>query len=59
MSIPKQITAAEARQLLDECRTGDAESDHVNADDILCALLRGLELGDIADQFETVEKWYA
>lgn len=38
---------------------GDPESAHVNADKVLCDLLRALGYGDVVDEWEKVEKWYA
>lgn len=37
----------------------DLESAHVEADDILCDLLRSLGHGDVVDKFERVNKWYS
>jgi len=35
------------------------EVHHVLADDVLCAFLRHLGYGDVVDEYEKVEKWYA
>lgn len=37
----------------------DAEIAHVEADDILMNLLREIGMGDVADEFDKIEKWYA
>ena len=40
-------------------RDGDAEDQHSQADDVLCASLRRIGMGDVADAFERVHKWYS
>lgn len=37
----------------------DTEAAHCDADDLLCALLRALGYGDVVDEYEKVDKWYA
>lgn len=37
----------------------DIESGHIEADGILCALLRHLGHDDVSSAFERLEKWYA
>lgn len=39
--------------------SGDIESAHGLADDILCDLLTQLGYTDIIDAYDRVEKWYA
>ena len=34
------------------------EEDHIEADRILCYLLRGRGCGDVVDEFDKIEKWY-
>lgn len=52
------MTNEEAAKLINECR-GDNEIAHIEADKILCKLLKehGYELTVAA--FENLEKWYA
>jgi hypothetical protein len=38
---------------------GDEEVAHVEADDLICGLLRQLGYGDGVDVFEDMPKWYA
>lgn len=40
-------------------KDGDTESAHVDADALLCNILRGLGYGDAVDIFESIDKWYA
>ena len=37
----------------------DAETAHVEADNILVRLLRDLGAGDLCDAFEALDKWYS
>ena len=37
----------------------DIEAAHIQADEILCELLRDLGYIDVVDAWEAVEKWYA
>lgn len=37
----------------------DPESDHAEADDVLCELLITLGYEDVVIEFENVDKWYA
>ena len=37
----------------------DTETAHGVADDVLCAFLRDLGHGDLVDEWEKVDKWYA
>ncbi len=36
----------------------DTESGHVEADDILCELLKKLGYSDVVEEFEKIHKWY-
>lgn len=38
---------------------GDTEGAHSIADGVLCDLLRALGYGDVIDEWEKVDKWYA
>ncbi len=48
-----------AKRINDEAMSGDFESDHGKADDILCELLKQLGFGETVAAFEKVGKWYA
>lgn len=37
----------------------DPETGHGDADDVLCELLKAMGYGDVVDEWEKVEKWYA
>ncbi len=39
--------------------SGDTESAHIRADEILCELLVALGYGDVVDEFQKISKWYA
>lgn len=53
------MTQEQAIELLKKCNTGDIESDHSNADDVLCNLLIALGYDAVVQAWEDVEKWYA
>lgn len=38
---------------------GDTEADHVDADGVLCELLRSLGHNDVVTEYHKVNKWYA
>lgn len=40
-------------------RTLDTEEGHIEADHILCVLLRKLGYGEVVDAWNKVPKWYA
>ena len=46
-------------KLRKKCFTGDTESDHCEADNILCELLRSLGCGDVVDLYKQVDKWFS
>jgi len=48
----------ELSRIIREC-CGDPDAAHVLADVALTSLLRDLGLGDVADAFESIGKWYA
>ena len=39
--------------------SGDHETAHYEADDILCQLLDALGHGDVVEEFKKIKKWYA
>jgi hypothetical protein len=40
-------------------RGGDTESEHLEADDILCMILISLGYQDVVAEWHKVDKWYA
>ena len=40
-------------------KSGDTEGGHIEADDILCEVLKDLGCQEIVDAFEKLDKWYA
>lgn len=57
-SVPGLDSKHEAA-LKDKCFTGDNESDHIRADEILIQILREIGMTKTADAYEAVGKWYA
>lgn len=54
------MTREEAIQALrDEQDCGDTEVAHINADDVLCDLLKSLGYADVVLEYEKIEKWHA
>lgn len=54
------MTREEALQELKELKdSGDPESAHGRADDVLCNLLKTLGYKDVVEAYATVPKWYA
>lgn len=50
-----------AEEQAEEERTGSfrhTSQRHVDADAILCGLLRQLDMADIVDAYEALDKWY-
>jgi hypothetical protein len=41
------------------CTTGDIEYNHIEADEILCDLLKDLGYQDLVNKFRKLKKWYA
>ena len=39
--------------------TEDPEQDHMDADLVLCELLRSMDCCEVADEFVKLEKWYS
>jgi len=44
---------------LKRCNSGDCETDHYEADIILCDVLNKLGYEDIVKEYEKIGKWYA
>ena len=56
----KQEAIARLKQLNKDGRlTEDVEQAHMDADLVLCELLRSMGCGDVADEFVKLEKWYS
>jgi hypothetical protein len=56
----KPITREEAIQALKDCQVGsDIESEHGEADEILCRVLKSLGETEIVEEWLKVDKWYA
>lgn len=54
------MTREEALEELKELEdSGDPESSHGRADDVLCDLLKSLGYTDVVEAYESVPKWYA
>ena len=53
------MTKEEAIEQLKSIESGDTEACHCIADDILCEFLRSLGYGDVVDEWDNVDKWYA
>ena len=56
----KQEAIARLKQLNKDGRlTEDVEQAHMDADLVLCELLRSMDCCEVADEFVKVEKWYS
>jgi hypothetical protein len=53
------MTRDEALKKLGECDEFGVRVGHVEADEVLCALLEGLGYGDVVEAWRLVDKWYA
>jgi len=54
------MTKQEAIARLRQCKNNaDIEFAHMEADQILCDLLTTLGYGDVVEEFEKLDKWYA
>jgi len=53
------VDSAFAARLRDECNTRDTEGNGCRADQILCELLRKLQMADTANAYEALELWRA
>ena len=50
----------EAKAQLVECqKNDDTECAHIDADDVLCELLKELGYADVVAEFRNVRKWFA
>ncbi|TPN03850.1 hypothetical protein FJ973_29860 [Mesorhizobium sp. B2-1-3] len=59
-TMPQEMTADEALETLKPLASvTDLEVAHSQADDVLCALLRGLGYGAVVNAWDKVGKWYA
>ncbi len=47
------------KKLQKEQRHDDTEDAHLNADDILCKLLRKLGFASVVDEYHKIYKWYS
>lgn len=56
---PYQLTAAQAVEQLEKLTSQEPESAHLEADEILCALLLALGHEPVVIAWEKVKKWYA
>ena len=60
MAMTKDEALARLRGLSKDGRlTEDPEQDHMDADLVLCELLRSMDCCEVADEFVKVEKWYS
>ena len=58
----KKIEKLEEKYLIlmeEKRKCMDTEVAHVEADDLLCKLLRELGMDKLVDKFEEINKWYA
>ncbi len=54
------MTEEEATALLIKCqKNAYTETAHMDADDVLCALLDELGYGDVVAEYRKVSKWFA
>ena len=53
------IIKAAVEQMKECAKNSDYETAHVDADDILCDVLKQLGAKELVDEFEKVNKWYA
>jgi hypothetical protein len=54
----KKQLAKWKQQMQEIAAGGDPEIAHPRADDLLCAILRELGAGEVADIFDAMDKWY-
>jgi len=56
----KEDIIKEAVEQMKECvKNGDTEVAHLNADKILCDVLKQLGAEELVDVYKKVDKWYA
>lgn len=54
------MTKEEAIEELKKCqRSSDTEVAHSLADDVLCDLLESLGFGDVVEEYNKINKWFA
>lgn len=54
-----QLTPEEFEHLMGEINSGDEESDHISADNLMCALLIQLGYRKGVKKFIDIGKWYS
>ena len=57
MIIMNKETAIETLQRLQQSH--DTEMAHIDADDVLCELLKSLGYEDVVSEYQNVNKWFA
>jgi len=57
MIIMNKETAIETLQMLQQSH--DTELAHIDADDVLCELLKSLGYEDVVSEYQKVDKWFA
>ena len=57
----KELGLVQATKVIlqEQQKHSDREVAHIKADDALCDLLKGLGLNEIAQEFESINKWYS
>jgi len=55
----KQQLTKWKQQMEEIAANNDTEVTHSRADDLLCAILREIGAGEVADIFDAMDKWYA
>ncbi len=53
------MTKEQAIEELKKTQSKDTETAHFEADIVLCKFLTGLGYGDVVEEWERGEKWYA
>ena len=54
------MTREQAIEKLKELQgSDDTEIAHIDADDVLCKLLKALGFSDVVAEYEKIDKWYA
>ncbi len=46
-------------RLKEQQGSGDTENTHINADEVLCQLLKHLGYGDVVAEYNKIDMWYA
>ncbi len=47
------------QKLIEQQKNRDTEEAHVEADDVLCYLLKSLGYTEVVTEYEKVKKWYS